>query len=382
MTYLSDLFLIHSKPFSSTAMSLKGIGFIKVIFILTLIILFVKYFGIVSIKKYLDRGVLMKISKKSFPEGVIAPSATVCAMNPKNKTGWKTDFKSACAGKSDEDLEDCVNNSAYNLNDYMPEDIFTEYDLIPDITAARFGKCFTLEITVRINSTIGKESLGMPLNNSFGYVIFIHDPGFFFLTLNPRAIPGFRKIIKPNELKISEVLFQTIEISEHNNLNREEQPCREDENYSFSSCLRTGMESIIGCVMPWNNDKDNATGVVECKTWEQYQHFMEKYTELALMELQDVVKYTECPVPCNYRAIKAIDKPETFPNTIEFVEYGVYGFTLVSTDIQVYTEEYIYSFAGLVSDIGGALGLFIGFSFIMFWDWILYSVNFVRIFFH
>ena len=39
-----------------------------------------------------------------------------------------------------------------------------------------------------------------------------------------------------------------------------------------------------------------------------------------------------------------------------------------SNSIQVLKEEEAYSFLSLVADVGGVLGLFIGFNFLMFWD--------------
>ena len=35
------------------------------------------------------------------------------------------------------------------------------------------------------------------------------------------------------------------------------------------------------------------------------------------------------------------------------------------------TEEYVYDFFSFVAELGGALGLFLGFSFFMFWDFIV-----------
>ena len=43
--------------------------------------------------------------------------------------------------------------------------------------------------------------------------------------------------------------------------------------------------------------------------------------------------------------------------------------------IEVLKEKEAYSFASLVADIGGVLGLFIGFNFLMIWDWIVWCVK-------
>ena len=47
----------------------------------------------------------------------------------------------------------------------------------------------------------------------------------------------------------------------------------------------------------------------------------------------------------------------------------------VSRSVQVLREEEAFSFQSLVADCGGVLGLFIGFNFLMIWDWILWITD-------
>ena len=42
-----------------------------------------------------------------------------------------------------------------------------------------------------------------------------------------------------------------------------------------------------------------------------------------------------------------------------------------SDSVLVKREEEAFSFVSLVADCGGCLGLFIGFNFLMIWDWIV-----------
>ena len=57
-----------------------------------------------------------------------------------------------------------------------------------------------------------------------------------------------------------------------------------------------------------------------------------------------------------------IDVPQ---NSLELVlAYAV-------NSIKVQREEEAYSLLSLVADVGGVLGLFIGFNFIMIWDWMI-----------
>ena len=47
--------------------------------------------------------------------------------------------------------------------------------------------------------------------------------------------------------------------------------------------------------------------------------------------------------------------------------------------VQVQREEEAHSFSSLVADVGGVLGLFIGFNFLMLWDWVVWGVERMKI---
>ena len=46
-----------------------------------------------------------------------------------------------------------------------------------------------------------------------------------------------------------------------------------------------------------------------------------------------------------------------------------------SKSIEVLREEEAYPIGSLVADVGGVLGLFIGFNFLMFWDLIVWGIE-------
>ena len=43
--------------------------------------------------------------------------------------------------------------------------------------------------------------------------------------------------------------------------------------------------------------------------------------------------------------------------------------------VEVQREELAYALLSLVADVGGVLGLFIGFNFLMIWDWIIWGIK-------
>ena len=46
-----------------------------------------------------------------------------------------------------------------------------------------------------------------------------------------------------------------------------------------------------------------------------------------------------------------------------------------SNSVEVQREVDAFSFGSLVADVGGILGLFIGFNFLMVWDWFAWVIK-------
>ena len=57
-----------------------------------------------------------------------------------------------------------------------------------------------------------------------------------------------------------------------------------------------------------------------------------------------------------------------FPKNIEVPGSMLFGVWSANDDISIESEELVYPWTSLVAEIGGTLGLFVGFSFIMVWD--------------
>ena len=55
--------------------------------------------------------------------------------------------------------------------------------------------------------------------------------------------------------------------------------------------------------------------------------------------------------------------------------YTILRPSFVSNKIQVLKEVEAYPALSLVADVGGVLGLFIGFNFLRVWDWIVWGVE-------
>ena len=78
---------------------------------------------------------------------------------------------------------------------------------------------------------------------------------------------------------------------------------------------------------------------------------------------------TGCLFPCTYDEYKVVSTDLRDLNSFGMViTYG-------SLSTIVLREYFIYPFDSLVSDFGGTLGLFVGFSFVMFWDVVQFLIT-------
>ena len=80
-----------------------------------------------------------------------------------------------------------------------------------------------------------------------------------------------------------------------------------------------------------------------------------------------VLNMTGCKLPCNYREFQSVGNPIQIK--ISGMDFG-FGLSLVTTDVSVETDELVYPFNSFVAEFGGAMGLFLGFSFLMIWDFV------------
>ena len=76
-----------------------------------------------------------------------------------------------------------------------------------------------------------------------------------------------------------------------------------------------------------------------------------------------LIKMTGCLLPCSYSEYKLVGKPTV-------VDHDTFGLQLSFGKTEAFEEReaLVYEFESFVSEGGGALGLFLGFSFLSGWD--------------
>ena len=95
----------------------------------------------------------------------------------------------------------------------------------------------------------------------------------------------------------------------------------------------------------------------------KYEDFYSKFRD---SDQKEVWKITGCKKPCYYKKYSFFGEPKKthLNRTKDFL----FSFFSHSNDTRVETETLIYPLSSLVTEFGGVLGLFLGFSFMALWD--------------
>ena len=98
---------------------------------------------------------------------------------------------------------------------------------------------------------------------------------------------------------------------------------------------------------------------------------------MASLDLEDVTSRTGCLQPCHYTQFSLPAEPQD----VSFFNASLVSLVLARATVTRRTEVLRYPLESLVAEFGGALGMFLGFSFLMIWDWlevVLYSALQIR----
>ena len=89
------------------------------------------------------------------------------------------------------------------------------------------------------------------LDPNLNYRILIHDPKYYHL-LWKGLIPRIWVDYNSGNLEAGTFDYLEISVTEHQRINRPEQPCEEEEDYDFLECVKTGQAKMVGCRPPWD----------------------------------------------------------------------------------------------------------------------------------
>ena len=187
---------------------------IKVILQIALFILFLIFFGIPAVQKYVKKDTII-ISSEEDTNGIEAPAVTFsCSFF--GKVGWKSVFENTSVTSynfrigdhcREENIEECIEEDTFSLNEFIVGARFfgptSPVDMLmndsfwsEDLTFTSSGRYYTFTIDKKITHA-EEDYLVFVLNTSTVAAIHVHDEKFFLMNGNPLGPPTNTRAIFP-----------------------------------------------------------------------------------------------------------------------------------------------------------------------------------------
>ena len=104
------------------------------------------------------------------------------------------------------------------------------------------------------------------------------------------------------------------------------------------------------------------------------------YGSMVGYEQKKILNTTGCQPPCKFTEF-SLEKESVYKNNITDKRNLFFGFYFATTDLVVKTERLVYPPTSFLAEVGGALGLFLGFSFFSIGDtsiWMLKTFKMIK----
>ena len=237
---------------------------LKLILQMLLFCVFLYTYGIPSIRKLAQQNTIV-IKTKKYTNGIQAPSITIAANSRGNEIGWKKKaehediLQHQCENFTS--VEDCLNSETYPWHFFIKDTLLGYSEKVPlinqtniwnpDFTYASYGRSYTFHPKLRIGPSYWTDQVIIPLDKNFSYGIFVHERNFFVLNENGATMPfKFIRLLPDafNDFKF----YYKISAIQHIEKNVPEDPCVEDNEYSFTACVKENLARKFGCRPSWD----------------------------------------------------------------------------------------------------------------------------------
>ena len=302
-----------------------------------LFLIFMRFFGAPSVKKYLDMETIV-ISSEEQTNGIEAPAITFAALRRDDVDmymGWKSAEQNLtfetfamfnhCQGLKFTSMEDCWNNDTLERDEFLKSARlgFSEENSTSlvnneasssiwseDLTATFLGRHFTLKLSKTLPTTPDGFFI-FQLDNGSDYLIWLHDENFFIPSENPLGPPIKRWTVMGTRNENG--LYNLITLTKQKKLNLDQKPCEEDPTYSFTTCTKEKLSEKIGCRLPWDRWSQQDRKI--CETENEFQQYEHIYSALYLAESDVIEEMVGCKKPCSYNEFNFVySSPQVMPS--------------------------------------------------------------------
>ena len=140
------------------------------------------------------------------------------------------------------------------------------------------------------------------------------------------------------------------------------------KSYSFTRCVASYVTRRVGCRLELDGLSPEEYPI--CTTLREILELKDEYEKTWDMKQSRLVDHTGCFPPCNYAEYQLATEPMKYKEKEEITRNGSKRLAVLFSSSKALErkEQLLYSAVSLISEFGGALGLFLGFSFLMVWE--------------
>ena len=175
--------------------------------------------------------------------------------------------------------------------------------------------------------------------------------------------PGNISMISPFEIHKTQVAY----------MNDERTPCQsEPRTEQMNTCIQRHIENVMECQLPWNNA---STSLPVCNESKHYDKFLKMYNDITRKQEANIAEITGCLPSCNRNeySMKLINRIALPPADGERLSSIIFYYPTGRYIEKIY--YYPYHYGDFFADVGGYLGLFLGYSALSCYDALKYLWN-------
>ena len=145
------------------------------------------------------------------------------------------------------DVLSCVKEKTFPLNSTVKQTMLNSSLWSTTMATVYYGMCHTFRNTEKLPAMAMVPAGVFYLNPNLTQRIIIHDPLFYHILSNSLVFPRVWLEYKPDQnMKAGHFERLEISVTEHQLLNRAEQPCEEEKEYDFLKCVKTSQARRVG----------------------------------------------------------------------------------------------------------------------------------------
>lgn len=160
------------------------------------------------------------------------------------------------------------------------------------------GHCYSFTLSEDLQADMVHDSLVFGLDVGLSYRVFLHDPQYHHFVSNPLVFPRLWRDYRTKTL-LGSFEWLYISVTQHEKINRPDQPCEEREEYSLLTCVKRSQAREVGCRPDW--DDWSSRDIPPCTDIGQLQRHEEMDWANFNYEQKIIVNNTNCLPPCKYK---------------------------------------------------------------------------------